>query len=153
MKLKKLPIGQSSFEIIIEENNLYVDKTEKIYELLNTTKFNFLSRPRRFGKSLLMSTIKNIFLANKDLSNNNAGFTPADMEFLTCEGRIDILVETKDKIYIMEFKCNQSAEKAIEQIKNKNYAEKFLGKGKKTILIGINFDTEKRNITEWKSSR
>ena len=73
MKLKKLPIGQSSIERIIAENNLYVDKTDKIYELLNTTKFNFLSRPRRFGKSLLMSTIKNIFLANKDLSNNKCG--------------------------------------------------------------------------------
>jgi len=65
--LKKLPIGQSSFENIIRDNELYVDKTEKIYELINSTKFNFLSRPRRFGKSLLISTIENIFLGHKEL--------------------------------------------------------------------------------------
>ena len=64
---KKLPIGQSSFENIIRDNELYVDKTEKIYGLINSTKFNFLSRPRRFGKSLLISTIENIFLGNKEL--------------------------------------------------------------------------------------
>ncbi len=50
----------------------------------------------------------------------------------------------------MEFKCNQSAEKAIEQIKEKNYAEKFKNKGKEIILLGINFDTKKRNIADWK---
>ncbi len=80
----------------------------------------------------------------------NAGGTPAEMELLTCEGRIDMVVETKDRIYIMEFKCNQSAEKAIEQIKEKNYAEKYKNKGKEIILLGINFDTKKRNIADWK---
>ncbi len=80
----------------------------------------------------------------------NAGGTPAEMELLTCEGRIDMVVETKDRIYIMEFKCNQSAEKAIEQMKEKNYAEKYKNKGKEIILLGINFDTKKRNIADWK---
>ena len=81
----------------------------------------------------------------------NAGGTPADMELLTCDGRIDMVVELKDKVYIMEFKCNQSAEKAIDQIKKKNYAQKFLDSGKKIILIGINFDKKQRNIADWKS--
>ena len=49
----------------------------------------------------------------------NAGGTPADIELLTSDGRIDMVVKLKDKIYIMEFKCNQSAEKAINQIKDK----------------------------------
>ncbi len=80
----------------------------------------------------------------------NAGGTPADMELLTCEGRIDMVVEMKDKIYIVEFKCNLSAEQAIEQIKEKNYAHRFLSKGKEIILLGINFDMKKRNIAEWK---
>jgi len=82
-----------------------------------------------------------------------AGGYPAEMELLTCEGRIDIKVETKDKIYIIEFKCNQSAEKAISQIKEKRYYEPFLGKGKEIILLGINFSTEKRNIEDYMTEK
>ena len=67
MKLKKLPIGQSSFENLIDNNCVYVDKTEKLYKLITEGQFYFLSRPRRFGKSLLVSTLKNIFLGNKEL--------------------------------------------------------------------------------------
>jgi len=78
-----------------------------------------------------------------------AGGYPAEMELLTCEGRIDLKVETKDKIYIMEFKCNQSAEKAIEQIKEKKYYEPFISSGKEIILLGINFSTETRNISDY----
>jgi hypothetical protein len=71
-------------------------------------------------------------------------------EILTSEGRIDMLVETEADIFIVEFKCNQSAEKAIKQIKDKNYADSFKLKNKEIILIGINFDTEKRNIKDIK---
>ena len=67
MKLKRLPIGQSTFENIIKNNQIYIDKTKRIYDLITNTEFNFLSRPRRFGKSLLISTLKNIFLGNKEL--------------------------------------------------------------------------------------
>ncbi|MCX8083669.1 MAG: AAA family ATPase, partial [Calditerrivibrio sp.] len=65
--MKKLPIGQSSFEQIIKNNNLYVDKTKYIYDLITSTQFNFLSRPRRFGKSLLVSTLEQVFKGNKEL--------------------------------------------------------------------------------------
>ncbi len=47
--VRKLPVGIQSFEKIIENNNLYVDKTEYIYRLVNTNVPYFLSRPRRFG--------------------------------------------------------------------------------------------------------
>ena len=81
----------------------------------------------------------------------NAGGTPADMEILTSDGRIDMVVRTRDKIYIMEFKCNQSAEKAIKQIKDK-YLPRFIpcNSGEKLYIIGINFDSESRNISEYK---
>ena len=55
---RKLPVGVQSFEKIIENQNIYVDKTEYIYKLVNTNVPYFLSRPRRFGKSLLLSTMK-----------------------------------------------------------------------------------------------
>ena len=74
----------------------------------------------------------------------------ADSEVLTCDGRIDLLIKFSDKIYIIEFKCNQSAKAAIQQINDKNYALKYRQTGKKIILMGINFDSEKRNISEWK---
>ncbi len=51
--MKKLPIGIQNFSEIIKERYLYVDKTQKIAELMQAGKYLFLSRPRRFGKSLL----------------------------------------------------------------------------------------------------
>ncbi len=65
--MQKLPIGVQSFTNLREENNLYVDKTRQIYELMNVGKFVFLSRPRRFGKSLLTTTLREIFRGNKAL--------------------------------------------------------------------------------------
>ena len=61
------PIGVQSFEKLRRENCLYVDKTPYIWELVNQVYPVFLSRPRRFGKSLLMSTVEAYFLGKKDL--------------------------------------------------------------------------------------
>ena len=64
---KKLPIGIENFEEIIKENFYYVDKTEFIKELLyNWGKVNLFTRPRRFGKSLNMSMLKNFFSLGND---------------------------------------------------------------------------------------
>ena len=63
----KYPIGMQSFDQIIEDGYVYVDKTALIYSLVKEGKIYFLSRPRRFGKSLLVSTLKNYFLGRKEL--------------------------------------------------------------------------------------
>jgi hypothetical protein len=66
--MKLLPIGIQTFRKIIEGNYLYIDKTKFIYEMVkNPSGFFFLSRPRRFGKSLLLSTLNEIFLGNKEI--------------------------------------------------------------------------------------
>jgi hypothetical protein len=65
--MKKLPIGIQTFSEIIQNNYVYVDKTAIIYTLITTGKLYFLSRPRRFGKSLLVSTLAEIFSGNKEL--------------------------------------------------------------------------------------
>jgi len=65
--MKKLPIGIQSFKELIEKGFLYIDKTEKIFELIDNSKMYFLSRPRRFGKSLLINTLREIFLGNQYL--------------------------------------------------------------------------------------
>lgn len=62
----KYPIGIQSFERIIEDGYVYVDKTDLVYQLTQG-KIYFLSRPRRFGKSLLISTLENYYLGKKDL--------------------------------------------------------------------------------------
>jgi hypothetical protein len=70
--MKKLPIGIQTFSNLIEDNYVYVDKTAKIYEMITQGQYYFLSRPRRFGKSLLISTLEEIFLGNKKLFNGLA---------------------------------------------------------------------------------
>jgi hypothetical protein len=65
--MKKLPIGTQTFEKLISDNAVYVDKTEYIYNLINSGRVYFLSRPRRFGKSLLISTFEELFKGNKKL--------------------------------------------------------------------------------------
>ena len=64
---RKLPIGIQDFEDIRNGNYLYVDKTALIYELVMKGKPYFLSRPRRFGKSLLISTLEAYFQGKKEL--------------------------------------------------------------------------------------
>ncbi len=66
--MKNLPIGIQTFRKMIGENYLYVDKTKQIHDLFaRGGKYYFLSRPRRFGKSLLISTLAEIFSGNKEL--------------------------------------------------------------------------------------
>jgi hypothetical protein len=65
--MKKLGIGISDFKELIKGNYIYVDKTEYIYKLINSGKYYFLSRPRRFGKSLLLSTIRYLFEGQREL--------------------------------------------------------------------------------------
>lgn len=76
---RKLPIGIQSFEKIRTGGFTYIDKTDLIYQLASTKSPYFLSRPRRFGKSLLMSTLEAYFLGKKEL------FTGLAMETLETE--------------------------------------------------------------------
>lgn len=64
---QKYPIGIQSFEEIRTGNFLYIDKTEYVYQLIEGSKAYFLSRPRRFGKSLFVNTIEALFQGKKEL--------------------------------------------------------------------------------------
>ncbi|MCX8083490.1 MAG: ATP-binding protein [Calditerrivibrio sp.] len=68
--MKKLPIGIQTFTDIRSDNYVYVDKTPLAYDLINNYRYVFLSRPRRFGKSLFLDTLRNIFEGNKELFIN-----------------------------------------------------------------------------------
>ena len=67
MSLQKLPIGIQTFREIREKNYIYIDKTKEALELIENYKYAFLSRPRRFGKSLFLDTLHNVFEGNKEL--------------------------------------------------------------------------------------
>ena len=65
---RRLPVGIQSFDVIRKEGYLYVDKTDIIWQLANTNKkYNYLSRPRRFGKSVLVDTLEAYFMGKKEL--------------------------------------------------------------------------------------
>ena len=68
-------------------------------------------------------------------------------EDVTSSGRVDLTILLKDKVYIIEFKVDNT--NALEQIKKKNYAKKYLNKAKEIYLIGIGFDTKDKNIKEF----
>jgi hypothetical protein len=70
-------------------------------------------------------------------------------EYHTSEGRIDLVLQTPDYIYVMEFKLNGTAEEALAQINDKNYALPFAADGRRLIKVGVNFSSQTRNIERW----
>ncbi len=71
------------------------------------------------------------------------------VEDCTNKGRIDMSVEMDETIYLIEFKVDMDEQKALKQIKNKGYAEKYQDKGKKIVLIGIGLSSAEKNVTEF----
>ena len=69
-------------------------------------------------------------------------------EVKTHDGRIDMVIDLPNDIYIIEFKLDRPASEAMEQIKGREYAGKYALSGKRLTLIGISFSSEKRTIVE-----
>ena len=158
------PIGIQNFAKLREEGYVYVDKTDLIYRLATSGTYYFLSRPRRFGKSLLISTMEALFANTTyqiqgDAEKNFRYAMYIIMELLgeyvqaersTSNGRIDLLLQTKDYIYIVELKIDNTAEVALQQIEDKGYAKPFVNDSRKLFKIGVSFSTANRRIEEWK---
>ncbi|MBP3519652.1 MAG: ATP-binding protein [Parabacteroides sp.] len=71
------------------------------------------------------------------------------VEYHTNRGRIDLVLQTDRYIYVMEFKLNGTAEEALRQINEKQYAQPFASDGRQVVKIGVNFSSETRNIEKW----
>lgn len=71
------------------------------------------------------------------------------VEYKTSDGRIDLVLQTDKFVYIMEFKLDGTAEEALQQINDKQYALPFAMDERKLFKIGINFSAETRNIEKW----
>lgn len=148
--MKKLPIGRQIFSEIIEDNYLYIDKTKDIYNLFaQGGKYYFLSRPRRFGKTLLISTLKEIFSGNKELFKGLWFYDKLQWEkhpvihldFLGMEyDSKQRLVET------LEFLVNQNAKTYKIRLKEKRYDKRFkeliieLSKTNKVVILVDEYD-------------
>lgn len=68
----------------------------------------------------------------------------------TPDGRIDMVLKTDTAIYVFELKYNKSADVAIQQIKQKDYAKIYVGDGRKIVKVGINFSEDRRSLENWK---
>lgn len=65
------------------------------------------------------------------------------------KGRLDLLVEAKDFLYLMEFKLDEPVENAIQQIKHRKYAASYQNSTKTVLLVGVNFSQTERNVDDW----
>ena len=127
--MKHLPIGVQTFSDLIEGNYLYVDKTKDIYRLFSSGgKYFFLSRPRRFGKSLLVSTLKEIFSGNKRFFKNLWIYDKIDWETYPVI-HIDFLglnyTSTDELIKTLQYLINQNAQYHKIKLEEKTYDKQF----------------------------
>ncbi len=105
MQRKKIPIGIQTFSQIREDNYVYVDKTKEALELIENYKYVFLSRPRRFGKSLFLDTLRNIFEGKKEYFKD-----------LYIENKYDF--SQKYPVIEISFAGNMQTEEGISQVFN-----------------------------------
>ena len=146
------PIGIQSFEHLRQSGYTYIDKTQLVYQLATTGKYYFLSRPRRFGKSLLLSTLKAYFEGKKELFN---GLAIAGLEtdwtaypvlhldlnarnYINKEALISELnrhLEQWEKLYGDEFK-NRTVEERFLQVIRKAYEKT----GKRAVILVDEYD-------------
>jgi hypothetical protein len=135
--LPKLPIGIQTFDDIRNNGYLYVDKTRYLVDIIDTGKVYFLSRPRRFGKSLTISTFDALFSGKKDLFSGlyaesyfeRPGYKPHAS--ISAKGGTD---------------AGKLADEALSQIEEKGYAEPFGD----AVLLGLAIDVELRRVAEYR---
>ncbi len=105
----KLPIGIQDFEKIRTGGYLYIDKTEQVYRLVSEGSYYFLSRPRRFGKSLLISTLKALFLGKRELFKGLAIDKKQDWDWAVHPVlHLDLNTNKYDKPEVLEKKLEES---------------------------------------------
>ncbi len=125
---QKLALGHQEFSEVIGNNCIYVDKTETIYKLINSGSYYFISRPRRFGKSLLANTIKELFLGNKELFNDLWIYDKWDWEVSYPVIKISFSNIDHNKLGLeqaIDLQLNEIAKKNSIKLKMKSIAIKF----------------------------
>ena len=172
------PIGIQTFANIRETDFAYVDKTAFVYKLASQGKCYFLSRPRRFGKSLLLSTLKSYFQGNREMFEGLA-ISKLEKEWkkypvLHLDLNVKKYENKESLIALLDRHLEQwetehgdrhsmgsvedrfyhcivnAADEALQQIEDKQYAAPFKADPRKLFKIGVCFSSEERGISEWK---
>jgi len=142
--LQRLPVGIQTFSHIREDNYIYVDKTKEALDLIQNYKYAFLSRPRRFGKSLFLDTLRNIFEGKKEYFEDLYIYDKWDWDikypvitfsFKTVTNTQELIADIKSKLALnqekLDVKCETSDNYGVcfeELIRNvyKKYNQKVV---------------------------
>ena len=161
-------------------NCVYVDKTDYFHRLVTDPgrRLFFIARPRRFGKSLMVTTFKYIFEGLKSLyaklpygshesgerKNEFSYQRPLcallaaqgfryDPEVTQMTGRSDLVAEHPSGIWIFELKVDETADAALRQIRERDYAAPYRARQLPIWAIGLGFDSKTRNLTDARYER
>ncbi|WGS64878.1 ATP-binding protein [Marinitoga aeolica] len=151
-----LEVKNSFSKLILEANYSLNEETyEKIYEIYELVEENKIEGLIKEIKRIISAIPYNLHQNRESYYHSliytilaSAGLN-VTAEELTNLGRIDLLLEHNDKIYLFEIKLDKSAKEAINQIKEKKYYEKYTSRNKEIYIIGIKINSEKRNIEEY----
>ena len=122
----KLPIGIQTFKEIREESYIYVDKTKYALNIIENYKYVFLSRPRRFGKSLFLDTLHNIFEGNKELFKGLAIYDRYEFEsYPVIKLDFKTITSTQNLLNDLEALFRNNQERLGLECKSKDYANCF----------------------------
>ncbi|GHV30853.1 ATPase AAA [Bacteroidia bacterium] len=128
---RKLPVGIQDFEKLRTGNNVYVDKTQYIYKLIQSDAPYFLGRPRRFGKSLFLSTLKAYFLGKKELFDGLAiaGLEKEWTEYpvFYIDFNVGIYTDTQSLRDSLHTKLARLEEQWGKEVEEKDFAGRFEG--------------------------
>jgi hypothetical protein len=139
-------------------NYTSIDYTQSAFFITNFVKDVRAGRIEEFMKRLSSLFADTPYELVKDLENHyqNVLFIVTKLmgfyvkaEYHTSEGRIDLLLQTADYTYIMEFKLDGTAEEALKQIDDRNYAAPFAADHRRLVKVGVNFSSTTRNIDRW----
>jgi hypothetical protein len=149
---------ENGFLKFLLPNYASIDNTQSAFFVTNFVKEIRAGKVDDFFKRLSSLFADTPYELVKDLENHyqNVLFIVTKLmgfyvkaEYHTSEGRIDIVLQTDDYTYVMEFKLDGTAEEALAQINDKNYALPFAADNRKLVKVGVNFSSKTRNIERW----
>jgi hypothetical protein len=149
---------ENGFLKFLLPNYASIDNTQAAFFVTNFVKEIRAGKVDDFFKRLSSLFADTPYELVKDLENHyqNVLFIVTKLmgfyvkaEYHTSGGRIDIVLQTDDYTYVMEFKIDGTAEEALAQINDKNYALPFAVDNRKLIKVGVNFSSKTRNIDRW----
>jgi hypothetical protein len=135
-----IPKSSTSFNI---QNFVIEIESGKVDDFFHRLSSLFADTPYELVKDLENHYQNVIFIVSKLM-----GFY-VKAEYHTSQGRIDLVLQTSDYTYVMEFKLNGTAEEALQQITDKNYTLPFENGDRKLVKVGVNFSSTTRNIDRW----